>query len=138
MFGGAPQESSFVGSVVLISDFLYFYFFPIYFLYFFQSQIFRYIVPSVMLDSVVKNFYRITLSPIVVYRQSIGVDFYKSHVFFYRYSGISYCFRQEVGSHGRDTRGIFRVHQFQKVSSKSNFFLILLCSKFYFSFSQPV
>lgn len=32
-----------------------------------------------------------------------------------RYAGMSYCFRQEVGSHGRDTRGIFRVHQFQKV-----------------------
>lgn len=34
-----------------------------------------------------------------------------------RYAGISTCFRQEVGSHGRDTRGIFRVHQFEKVSS---------------------
>lgn len=32
-----------------------------------------------------------------------------------RYAGLSSCFRQEVGSHGRDTRGIFRVHQFQKV-----------------------
>lgn len=32
-----------------------------------------------------------------------------------RYAGISTCFRQEVGSHGRDTRGIFRVHQFEKV-----------------------
>lgn len=32
-----------------------------------------------------------------------------------RYCGISSCFRQEVGSHGRDTRGIFRVHQFEKV-----------------------
>uniref|UniRef100_A0A0N7ZCM0 serine--tRNA ligase n=1 Tax=Scylla olivacea TaxID=85551 RepID=A0A0N7ZCM0_SCYOL len=32
-----------------------------------------------------------------------------------KYAGLSYCFRQEVGSHGRDTRGIFRVHQFQKV-----------------------
>jgi len=32
-----------------------------------------------------------------------------------RYAGISSCFRQEVGSHGRDTRGIFRVHQFDKV-----------------------
>ncbi|XP_065314450.1 serine--tRNA ligase, cytoplasmic-like isoform X2 [Gordionus sp. m RMFG-2023] len=32
-----------------------------------------------------------------------------------RYAGISSCFRQEAGSHGRDTRGIFRVHQFQKV-----------------------
>lgn len=24
----------------------------------------------------------------------------------FRYAGISTCFRQEVGSHGRDTRGI--------------------------------
>jgi len=32
-----------------------------------------------------------------------------------KYAGLSYCFRQEVGSHGRDTTGIFRVHQFQKV-----------------------
>ena len=31
-----------------------------------------------------------------------------------RYSGFSTCFRQEVGSHGRDTKGIFRVHQFEK------------------------
>jgi seryl-tRNA synthetase len=35
-----------------------------------------------------------------------------------RYAGISTCFRQEVGSHGRDTRGIFRVHQFEKVCSQ--------------------
>merc|ERR1712198_775126 len=32
-----------------------------------------------------------------------------------KYCGISTCFRQEVGSHGRDTGGIFRVHQFEKV-----------------------
>ncbi|BFZ08125.1 hypothetical protein BsWGS_11164 [Bradybaena similaris] len=32
-----------------------------------------------------------------------------------RYLGYSSCFRQEAGSHGRDTRGIFRVHQFEKV-----------------------
>eukprot|EP00092_Neocalanus_flemingeri_P016229 GFUD01017572.1.p1 GENE.GFUD01017572.1~~GFUD01017572.1.p1 ORF type:complete len:589 (+),score=191.09 GFUD01017572.1:135-1901(+) len=32
-----------------------------------------------------------------------------------KYAGISSCFRQEVGSHGRDTSGIFRVHQFEKV-----------------------
>lgn len=37
-----------------------------------------------------------------------------------RYAGMSTCFRQEVGSHGRDTRGIFRVHQFEKVCSKPN------------------
>nr|XP_034306136.1 serine--tRNA ligase, cytoplasmic isoform X1 [Crassostrea gigas] len=32
-----------------------------------------------------------------------------------KYLGYSTCFRQEVGSHGRDTRGIFRVHQFEKI-----------------------
>lgn len=32
-----------------------------------------------------------------------------------KYGGYSTCFRQEVGSHGRDTRGIFRVHQFEKI-----------------------
>jgi len=32
-----------------------------------------------------------------------------------KYAGDSTCFRQEVGSHGRDTRGIFRVHQFRKI-----------------------
>lgn len=32
-----------------------------------------------------------------------------------KYCGTSTCFRQEVGSHGRDTGGIFRVHQFEKV-----------------------
>ena len=32
-----------------------------------------------------------------------------------RYIGYSTCFRKEAGSHGRDTLGIFRVHQFEKV-----------------------
>merc|ERR1719220_2710143 len=32
-----------------------------------------------------------------------------------KYAGLSTCFRQEVGSHGRDTGSIFRVHQFEKV-----------------------
>ena len=32
-----------------------------------------------------------------------------------RYVSISPCFRKEAGSHGRDTKGIFRVHQFEKV-----------------------
>jgi seryl-tRNA synthetase len=32
-----------------------------------------------------------------------------------RYAGFSTCFRREAGSGGRDTRGIFRVHQFDKV-----------------------
>jgi seryl-tRNA synthetase len=32
-----------------------------------------------------------------------------------KYVGYSTCFRKEAGSHGRDTLGIFRVHQFEKV-----------------------
>jgi seryl-tRNA synthetase len=32
-----------------------------------------------------------------------------------RYAGWSSCFRREAGSYGKDTRGIFRVHQFDKV-----------------------
>lgn len=32
-----------------------------------------------------------------------------------KYAGISPCFRKEAGSHGKDTKGIFRVHQFEKV-----------------------
>jgi seryl-tRNA synthetase len=32
-----------------------------------------------------------------------------------RYVGYSTCFRREAGAHGKDTRGIFRVHQFDKV-----------------------
>ncbi len=32
-----------------------------------------------------------------------------------RYAGFSSCFRREAGTHGKDTRGIFRVHQFDKV-----------------------
>ena len=40
-----------------------------------------------------------------------------------RYVGFSTCFRREAGAYGKDTRGIFRVHQFDKVEM--------------FSFSKP-
>ena len=32
-----------------------------------------------------------------------------------RYASVSPCFRKEAGAHGRDMKGIFRVHQFEKV-----------------------
>jgi len=32
-----------------------------------------------------------------------------------KYAGVSTCFRKEAGSHGKDTLGIFRVHQFDKI-----------------------
>jgi seryl-tRNA synthetase len=37
-------------------------------------------------------------------------------IFLRRYAGFSTCYRREAGSHGRDAWGIFRVHQFEKVS----------------------
>ncbi|HLD73039.1 MAG TPA: serine--tRNA ligase [Candidatus Nanoarchaeia archaeon] len=33
----------------------------------------------------------------------------------YKICGVSACFRKELGAHGRDDKGIFRVHQFNKV-----------------------
>lgn len=33
----------------------------------------------------------------------------------FHYCGFSTCFRSEAGAHGRDTKGIFRVHQFDKI-----------------------
>ncbi|NMM24437.1 MAG: serine--tRNA ligase [Phycicoccus sp.] len=36
-----------------------------------------------------------------------------------RYAGWSACYRREAGSYGKDTRGIIRVHQFQKVEMYS-------------------
>jgi len=41
-----------------------------------------------------------------------------------RYAGFSTCFRREAGTYGKDTTGIFRVHQFDKVEM--------------FSFSDPL
>jgi len=32
-----------------------------------------------------------------------------------KYAGFSSCFRKEAGSYGKDTRGMFRVHQFDKI-----------------------
>jgi seryl-tRNA synthetase len=39
----------------------------------------------------------------------------------HRYAAFSPCFRQEAGSHGRDTRGLIRMHQFHKVE------LVIVC-----------
>ncbi|KAJ2355175.1 Cytosolic seryl-tRNA synthetase, partial [Coemansia sp. RSA 2610] len=32
-----------------------------------------------------------------------------------KYAGYSTCFRKEAGAHGKDTQGVFRVHQFEKI-----------------------
>ncbi len=64
-----------------------------------------------------------------------------------RYAAISSCFRTEAGSHGRDTKGIFRVHQFEKVEMFSyslpenswdeHEFLLKIAEEFYRSLELP-
>ena len=44
-----------------------------------------------------------------------GDEFLDPEEFPIRYAGFSTCFRVEAGTYGKDTRGIFRVHQFDKV-----------------------
>jgi len=51
-----------------------------------------------------------------------------------KYGGLSTCFRQEVGSHGRDTRGIFRVHQFEKIEQ----FIVAAPSKSWEHFHEMI
>jgi seryl-tRNA synthetase len=40
---------------------------------------------------------------------------YKAEQLPLRFAGVSTCFRREAGAAGKDTRGLYRVHQFQKV-----------------------
>ena len=64
-----------------------------------------------------------------------------------RYMGFSSCFRREAGAYGKDTRGIFRVHQFDKVemfsftkpeeSDKEHEFLLSLEEKLFQNLAIP-
>ncbi len=64
-----------------------------------------------------------------------------------RYVAFSSCFRREAGSYGKDTRGILRVHQFDKVemfsftkpedSDKEHEFLLSLQEKFFQALDIP-
>lgn len=65
-----------------------------------------------------------------------------------RYAGISPCFRKEAGAHGKDTKGIFRVHHFDKVeqfifarpeqSEKEHQKMLELTEKFYEKLGIPI
>jgi seryl-tRNA synthetase len=50
--------------------------------------------------------------PLAAYHMDETLDVKKLPL---RYAGYSPCFRREAGSYGKDTRGIIRVHQFEKV-----------------------
>jgi len=65
----------------------------------------------------------------------------------YKYASISPCFRKEAGAHGKDMKGIFRVHQFEKVeqfviSDSANSFeeherLLMITERFYQNLEIP-
>ncbi len=60
------------------------------------------------------DFYLVGTSevPLAAYHMDEILDINK---FPLRYAGFSSCFRREAGTYGKDTRGIIRVHQFDKV-----------------------
>lgn len=60
------------------------------------------------------DFYLVGTSevPLAAYHMDEILD---SERFPLRYAGFSSCFRREAGTYGKDTRGIIRVHQFDKV-----------------------
>lgn len=60
------------------------------------------------------DFYLVGTSevPLAAYHMDETIDASKLPL---RYTGYSPCFRREAGSYGKDTRGIIRVHQFEKV-----------------------
>jgi seryl-tRNA synthetase len=60
------------------------------------------------------DFYLVGTSevPLAAYHMDEIIDAEKLPL---RYAGYSPCFRREAGTYGKDTRGIFRVHQFDKV-----------------------
>jgi len=60
------------------------------------------------------DFYLVGTSevPLAAYHMDEILDLAKLPM---RYTGYSPCFRREAGSYGKDTRGIIRVHQFEKV-----------------------
>jgi len=60
------------------------------------------------------DFYLVGTSevPLAAYHMDEILDLNKLPL---RYTGYSPCFRREAGSYGKDTRGIIRVHQFEKV-----------------------
>ena len=61
-----------------------------------------------------EEFYLIATSeqPISAYFRGEWLEKSELPIFF---AGYSSCFRKEAGSHGKDTWGIFRIHQFEKI-----------------------
>jgi seryl-tRNA synthetase len=61
-----------------------------------------------------KNWYLIPTSEVPVTNLAAN-EIYNEEQLPLKYTAFTPCFRSEAGSHGRDTRGLIRVHQFNKV-----------------------
>lgn len=66
------------------------------------------------------NLYLIGTSEVAVASYHSG-EVFKIDELPKRYCGISNCFRREAGTYGKDTHGLYRIHQFQKVEQ------VILC-----------
>jgi len=55
-----------------------------------------------------------------------------------KYAGYSTCFRKEAGSHGKDTWGIFRVHQFEKIEQVCTLLLVAMLYRPFDSISSSL
>ncbi len=61
-----------------------------------------------------KNWYLIPTSEVPLTNLAAN-EIYNEEQLPFKYTAFTPCFRSEAGSHGRDTRGLIRVHQFNKV-----------------------
>ncbi len=80
----------------------------------FDEQLYKVSTGKYSDDDGIKDFYLIATS-----EQPISAYFYNETLnpeeLPLRYGGFSTCFRKEAGAHGKDSWGIFRVHQFEKI-----------------------
>ena len=82
----------------------------------FDEQLYKVVVAGDVQDAGAEDKYLIATSeqPLTVYHADEWFE-EPSKELPLCYAGYSTCFRKEAGSHGRDTWGLFRIHQFEKV-----------------------
>ncbi|MEG2348065.1 MAG: serine--tRNA ligase [Clostridia bacterium] len=61
------------------------------------------------------NLYLVGTSEVALVSYNSGETFESCDVLPKKYCGISNCYRREAGTYGKDTRGLYRVHQFTKI-----------------------
>ncbi|MEG1705713.1 MAG: serine--tRNA ligase [Clostridia bacterium] len=71
------------------------------------------------------NLYLVGTSEVSLVSYHSGETFESENVLPKMYCGLSNCFRREAGTYGKDTRGLYRVHQFTKIEQ------VILCEADY-------